>query len=44
MVRLSNVSMKYGFLKKIGMETKEIKKNVKKELSLSYGSHLYFRL
>ena len=27
--------MKYGFLKKIGMETKEIKKNVKKELSLS---------
>ena len=32
---ISNVSMKYGFLKKIGMETKEIKKNVKKELSLS---------
>ena len=32
---ISNVSMKYGFLKKIGMETKEIKKNVKKELLLS---------
>lgn len=32
---ISNVSMKYGFLKKIGMEIKEIKKNVKKELSLS---------
>ena len=32
---ISNVSMKYGFLKKIGMETKEVKKNVKKELSLS---------
>ena len=32
---ISNVSMKYEFLKKIGMEIKEIKKNVKKELSLS---------
>ena len=32
---ISNVSMKYGFLKKIGMESKEINKNVKKELSLS---------
>ena len=42
---ISNVSMKYGFLKKIGMETKRNKrKNVKKELSLSLWIAFILRL
>ena len=41
---ISNVSMKYGFLKKLGMETKEIKKNVKRNFRFLYGSHLYLSI
>ena len=38
---ISNVSMKYGFLKKIGMETKEIKKNVKKGTFAFFMDRIY---